>query len=74
MEANVLFKDALNTFLIQLYGIEHIVKDHSYSERGNPQPTLHGLLFLISSKGPFICTIPHSIAHTTPFVTPVMEH
>ena len=30
-----------------------MVKDHSDSERGNP----HGLLFLISSKGSFICTI-----------------
>ena len=34
-----------------------MVKDHSDSERGNPLPP-HGLLFPISSKGSFICTIP----------------
>ena len=51
-----------------------MVKDHSDSERGNPLPP-HGLLFLINSKGSFICTIPHDrIAHTTAFVTPVLEH
>ena len=32
-----LFNDALNTFHLQLYGIGHMVKDHSDSERGNPQ-------------------------------------
>ena len=28
---NVLFNNALNPFLIQLYGIEHMVKDYSES-------------------------------------------
>ena len=28
----------LNTLYLQLYGVRHIVKDHSDSERGNPQP------------------------------------
>ena len=32
-EGNVLFKDALNTFYLQLYGIGHMVKDYSDSER-----------------------------------------
>ena len=41
--------------------------------RGNPLPP-HGLLFPISSKGSFICTIPDRIAHTTAFVIPVVEH
>ena len=51
-----------------------MVKDHSDSERGNPLPP-HGLLFSINSKGSFICTIPTDrIAHTTAFVTPVVEH
>ena len=50
-----------------------MVKDHSDSERGNPLPP-HGLLFLISSKGYFICTIPDRITHTTAFVTPVVGH
>ena len=56
-EGNILFNDALNTFYLQLYGVGHMVKDHSDSERGNPLPP-HGLLFPISSKGSFICTIP----------------
>ena len=51
-----------------------MVKDHSDSERRNPLPPLHGLLFPISNKGSFICRIPVRIAHTMAFVTPVMEH
>ena len=70
---SILFNDALSTFYLRLYGIGHMVKDHSDSERGNPLPP-HGLLFLISSKGSFICIIPHRITHTTSFVTPVVEH
>ena len=31
--ANVLFTNALSSFYLQLYGIRHIVKDHSDSER-----------------------------------------
>ena len=72
-ELNVLFNDTLNTFYLRLYGVRHMVKDHSDSEKGNPLPP-HGLLFPINSKGSFICTIPDRIAHTTAFVTPVMEH
>ena len=41
----------LTHFYLRLYGVGHMVKDHSDSERGNPLPTLHGLLFFISSKG-----------------------
>ena len=48
----MLFNDALNTFYLRLYGVTHMVKDHSDSERGNPLPP-HGLLFSISSKGSF---------------------
>ena len=58
-EGNVLFNDALNTFYLRLYGVRHMVKDHSDSEKGNPLPP-HGLLFPISSKGSFICTIPQT--------------
>ena len=39
-----LFNDALDTFYLRLYGVKHMVKDHSDSERGNPLPP-HGLLF-----------------------------
>ena len=56
---NVLFNDALNTFYLRLYGVIHMVKDHSDSERGNPLPP-HRLLFLINSKGSFICIIPQT--------------
>ena len=58
-EGHFLFNDALNTFYLRLYGVGHMVKDHSDSERGNPLPP-HGLLFPISSKGSFICTIPQT--------------
>ena len=57
-EGNVLFNDALNTFYLRLYGVRHMVKYHSDSEKGNPLPP-HRLLF------------PIRIAHTTAFVTPV---
>ena len=56
-ERNVLFNDALNTFYLRLYGVRHMVKDHSDSEKGNPLPP-HRLLLSINSKGSFICTIP----------------
>ena len=56
---NVLFNDALNTFYLRLYGVGHVVKDHSDSERGNPLPP-HGLLFPINSKGSFVRTIPQT--------------
>ena len=58
-EGNVLFNDALNTFYIRLYGVIHMVKDHSDSERGNPLPP-YRLLFRTSSKGSFICIIPQT--------------
>ena len=72
-EKNVLFNVALNTFYLRLYGVRHMVKDHSDSEKGNPLPP-HSLLLLINSKGSFICTIPDRITHNTAFVTPVVEH
>ena len=39
-----------------------MIKDQSDSERGNPLPP-HGLLFLISSKGSFVCIIPQAGYH-----------
>ena len=56
---NVLFNDALNTFYLRLYGVKHMVKDHSDSEKGNPLPP-HRLFFPINSKGSIICTIPQT--------------
>ena len=46
-EGNVLINDALNTFYLRLYGVRHMVKDHSDSEKGNPLLP-HRLLFLIN--------------------------
>ena len=43
------FNDALNTFYLRLYGVRHMVKDHSDSERGSPLLP-HGLLFLEGTK------------------------
>ena len=57
-EGNVLFNDELNTFDLWLYGVRHMVKDHSDNERGNLFPP-HGLLFPISSKGSFILITYH---------------
>ena len=54
---NVLFNNTLNTFYLWLYGVRHMIKDHSDSERGNLVPP-NGLLFPISSKGSFIFIIP----------------
>ena len=54
--------DTLNTFYLRLYGIIHMVNDHSESKRKNPLPP-HELLFSISSKGSFICIIPQTGYH-----------
>ena len=58
-EVNVLFNDTLNTFYLRLYGVRHMVNDHSDSEKGNPLPP-HRLLLSMNSKGSFICTIPQT--------------
>ena len=65
-EINVLFNDALNTFYLRLYSVRHMVKDHTDSKRKNPLPP-HGLLFSISSKGSFICTILQTGLHVPQF-------
>ena len=57
-EGNIFLLTTHSThFILRLYGVGHMVKDHSDSERGNPLPP-HGLLFPINSKGYFICIIP----------------
>ena len=58
-ERNVVFNNTLNTFYLWLYGIRHMVKDHSDSDKGNLLPP-HRLLLLINSKGSFISTIPQT--------------
>ena len=54
-----LFNDTLMRFYFWLYGVRHMVKDHSDSEKGNPLPP-HRILFPINSKGSFLCTIPQT--------------
>ena len=51
-----------STFYLRLYGIRHMVKDHSDSERGNPQ-----LFFYMHHPT-------DRIAHNTGIVTPVVEN
>ena len=52
-----------------------MVKDHVDYERRNTLMPLYGLLFWISSKGSFICTIPQIDSYTSyTFVITVMEH
>ena len=58
-EGNGLFNDTLNIFYLRLYGVTHMVKDHSDSERGNPLLP-HGLFFPVSSKCSFICIFPQT--------------
>ena len=48
-QGNVLFNDTLNTFYLRLYGVRHMVKDHSDSERGN-QLLPHRLLFPLAAR------------------------
>ena len=69
-----LFNNALNTFYLWLYDIGYMVKDHSDSQRVNLLLPLHGIFFLISSKGCFnICIISqteyyiyHGLCYTSP--------
>ena len=52
------FNNALNPFYLQLYGVGHMVKDHSDREK-----TLfchYRGYFSISTKDSFICTIPQT--------------
>ena len=58
-EGRVLFNVTLNTFSYGYIESHIMVKDHSDSKRGNLLLP-HGLLFPISSKGSFICTIPQT--------------
>ena len=58
---------------VRLYGVRHMVKDRSDSEKGNPLLP-HRLLFPISSKGSFICTSHRQDSTYHGFVIPVVEH
>ena len=45
-----ILNDALNTFYLRLYGIRHMVKDHSDSEKGNLLPPHRVLLYAPSHR------------------------
>ena len=49
-EGSVLFNDALNTFYLRLYGIRHMVKNHSDSERGNRCSNYIGYSFQLATR------------------------
>ena len=72
-EGNVLFNDTLNTFYLRLYGVGHMVKYHSDSER-KPAAATWAILSN-QQQGFFYMHHPTDrIAHNMAFVTPVMEH
>ena len=60
--------------MIQLFGVGHVVKNYSDSERGNLLLLFNGLLFLISSKGVYMYHPTYRTIHNTTLVTPVVEH
>ena len=69
-EGNYLFNDALNTFYLRLYGVRHMVMDHSNSERENPLSPEHGheeIFICIISQTPacggtsLLCSCDHSL-------------
>ena len=68
-EGNSLFNDALNTFYLRLYGISHMVKDHSDSVRETCCCHM-GYSFRLAAR----VHPTDRMAHTTAFVTPVVEH
>ena len=58
-EEHILFNDALNTFYLRLYGVGHMVKDHSHSERGNPIGTVARVSWVIP------CGLPEYISYVS---------
>ena len=55
-------------FYLRLYGVRHMKKDHSDSDRGNPRFRLASSVLL------YMHHPTDRITHTTAFVTPVVEH
>ena len=52
-----LFNDTLNTFCLRLYGVGHMLKNHSENQRGNPLLPFYGIFFSMSNNCSFICTM-----------------
>ena len=69
-----LFNDALKTFYLRLYGVGHMVKDHSENEM-KPAAAITWTSLYDYQQGLF--SMHHSIdsmAHTTTIVIPVVDH
>ena len=56
-ERKYFFNNIFNTFYLWVYGVGPLGK------KRNPLPPLHGLLFMISSKGSFIGTILQTLVY-----------
>ena len=72
-EGNVLFNDVLNTFYLWLYGVWYMVKNHLDSKR-KPAATTRATLSDLHQGFFYMHHPTDRIAHTTAFVTPVVEH
>ena len=56
-EGNVLFNEAFNTFYLQLYGVGHMVKNHTQCER---KPAAATTWATLSDKQQWFFTIPQT--------------
>ena len=74
-EGNILFNDTLNTFYLRLYGVGHMVKDHSDSVKKKPAAATTCATLSDQQQGFFYMHhTTDTLAHTTAFVTSVVEH
>ena len=69
-EGNVLFNDALNTLYLRLYGVRHMVEDHSEETRCRHM----GYSFRLATKVLLYASPHRQNKNITAFVTPVVEH
>ena len=72
-EGNFLFNNVLNTFYLQLYGVGHMVKDHSDREKLNHCCHM-GYSFRLAARDRLYPLSTERMTHTTTFVSPVVEH
>ena len=70
-EGIILFNEALNTFYIRLYGVEHMTKDHSDSYSGTPPPTVHEIHFRLAARD--LLYTPTHRQDSTAFVIPIAQ-
>ena len=70
-EGNVLFSDTLNTFYLWLYGIGHMVTDHSVREKTHCCHYM-GYFFQLAPMDLLYAPSQDRIVHTMAVVTPVI--